>query len=537
MQVAASREHAGSLELSRLSDLPEETGGLTDELFARAIPLLESASDDPETGGLTDELLARAIPLLESASDDPVLIDLLLFLLDGAPPPLPPNAPLSQIPPGGTLTPRPMVPLALRSHLRLVRALELTQRAWGSGVAALLRAQRRAVAAQRRAGAALLELLFAMIRQSSDADARLLLNDRREGAPLERPREPVSDEAALLEAMRPEHVRPELTEAVNLALQGGMTLAAAADAVVRAIPDGLPANGNGVLVCTILRAAVNGTLKELRQGGGSAAGGEDGCPGFSVAACASLIAAVDERRSPPHSGNGGGGGGAAGGVHLARVLLHVVTERIYEAAVVPPCGDNTSPSTVDTQPSPATPDSLSIPSKGGGGDDTVERQDATLALIAVCLARGLLLWEDDATLALIAVCLARGLLLWEDVEAAVKSHLHNVEHVQRLLDERKTVLFSRLLLNFVELLLTNRRTPTLSDVYLMLKYLVQLSGPWKGPATACIQQLSGPWKGPATACIQPVVQDSGFGPITACDDPRAFLKECCNPCLLILKTQ
>jgi len=155
-----------------------------------------------------------------------------------------------------------------------------------------------------------------------------------------------------------------------------------------------------------------------------------------------------------------------------------------------------------------------------GGDDTVERQDATLALIAVCLARGLLLWED--------------------VEAAVKSHLHNVE---RLLDERKTVLFSRLLLNFVELLLTNRRTgagrmmldtdwarlrtlratqPTLSDVYLMLKYLVQLSGPWKGPATACIQQ---------------VVQDSGFGPITACDDPRAFLKECCNPCLLILKTQ
>ena len=31
--------------------------------------------------------------------------------------------------------------------------------------------------------------------------------------------------------------------------------------------------------------------------------------------------------------------------------------------------------------------------------------------------------------------------------------------------------------------------PTLSDVYLMLKYLVQLSGPWKRPATACIQQV------------------------------------------------
>jgi hypothetical protein len=129
----------------------------------------------PQTGGLTDELLARALPLLECAGDEPALVELLLFLQDGAPPPLPPSAPRGAVAEGGTLMPRPLVPLTLRAHLHLVRALGLAPRAWESGVKALLRVAESATQAQRRAGAALLELLFAMTRQVSRRPSRVWL--------------------------------------------------------------------------------------------------------------------------------------------------------------------------------------------------------------------------------------------------------------------------------------------------------------------------------------------------------------------------
>jgi hypothetical protein len=318
------------------------------------------------------------------------------------------------------------------------------------------------------------------------------------------PRDP-----ALSESMKPENVRRELHDAVDLVLAGGL-MAAAAEAVTKAAPAGLP--GSGAIAAAILRAAVEGTLRELRVGrapGAAAGAGAVNCAGFSVAQCAALLAAVDERREPP--AGAGGASPARGGVHLARVLLQLVADRICDPVVVPPAADNTSPSTVDTpQPSPATPDSICVAPRahagaGGGGDDTAERQDAVLALVAACLARGLLLWED--------------------VERTVKECLNSNLDTPQLL--------SRLMFSFVEFLLTDRREgagrmlldtdwarvcslratqPTLKEVYLILKYLLQMQGTHP------------------QECVQRVVQDPGFGRIVTCDEPGSFMNDLLKPC-------
>ena len=201
-----------------------------------------------------------------------------------------------------------------------------------------------------------------------------------------------------------------------------------------------------------------------------------GCTGFALSSMLSLLAALEH-----HYGK----------MHLARIALNVVMDRMYDTAVVPAASEDTSPSTVDTpQPqtplTPATPDSLPNP-KSRVGDDA----DLTL--------------RQDATLAFVGGLLAKGLLIWEDIEKQVKAKLEDVVN-------GKHPHLARLLLNFVEMLLTDKRKgaaammiridwqklrvlrqtqPTLSDVYIMLKYLVQIidQRDWKQPALTCMQQV------------------------------------------------
>lgn len=316
-----------------------------------------------------------------------------------------------------------------------------------------------------------------------------------------------ADNHELQEAIKTGGQRPELAEAVGQAIYSNESFETIAENIVQRMSE--TGAGHGVLVSTVLRAAVNGTLKEIRSNS------RFGCSGFAISACASLLSVLDQKMVP----------------RIPKILLHVVMERMYEPAVVPAASDDTSPSTVDT-PQPQTPFSPQTP------DSAVAQIGTSNGKASNDVAADIQM-RQDATLAFVGVLLARGQLLWEDVEHAVKAKL---EHVVK--DKPN---LSKLLLKFVELLLTDKRKgaagmmpvqdwtklrilrqtqPTISDVYLMLKYLVQLTA---------FGDVG--WKQPALACIQQVVHDEGFCRIAACDNPISFLKECSKPCMQILRLQ
>uniref|UniRef100_A0A7S4PPY7 Mediator complex subunit Med12 LCEWAV-domain domain-containing protein n=1 Tax=Guillardia theta TaxID=55529 RepID=A0A7S4PPY7_GUITH len=460
-------------------------------------------SDIPEDLKLTDEVLYRAITLLECAGDLKCLIALLEWLIENFP--------------------SALAAMTMFSHLRTIRALDIASRVFDLSLTALLKTE---ASNKQNAAMGISELLSAMIRHGSESDLKSfeekmtakttglksplgpkasavsqLLQDALENKPTKRPDVHANvDDVELKESIKAAEQRPELSDLVGRIFSGGHTIQEVAEQIKKHVAE---ANiSHSVLVAAILRCAVNGTLKEIRSNY------RFGCTGFALSSMLSLLAALEH-----HYGK----------MHLARIALNIVMDRMYETAVVPAASEDTSPSTVDTpQPqtplTPATPDSLPNP-KSRVGDDA----DLTL--------------RQDATLAFVGGLLAKGLLIWEDIEKQVKAKLEDVVN-------GKHPHLARLLLNFVEMLLTDKRKgaaammiridwqklrvlrqtqPTLSDVYIMLKYLVQI-----------IDQRD--WKQPALTCMQQVVHDPGFCRIILCDDPRSFLKDCCKACMLTLRT-
>ena len=467
----------------------------------------------PQSCGLSDDVLMRATTLLELSGDSHSLVLLLQWLMG------------HDINAGAAIS--------LRENLHVVKAMDLTCPIFSTCASALARVE-AAGKVSVHTGTAIKELMCVMAKQSSDACVKHF-EDSIKGLPTTTPsmqtvlntikavravRENGANvrdvDKALLErdsdlclgghghelseAIKNGH-RPELAEVVAHVLTSREPYETLAETVLKRMHEsGL---GHGLLVSTVLRAVVNGMLNEYRFNF------RFGCTGFATSAYASLLWNLDKKVTP----------------RLSRILLHIVMERMYDPSVVPCTADDTSPSTVDT-PQPQTPFSPQTPDSTVANPSSNAKDAAEVGL------------RQEAALAFVGVLLARGQLSWEDVEQAVKAKLEHVVNSA----EKDRCNFAKLLLKFVELLLTDklkgagammpsldwqklcllRQTQSsIKDVYLMLKYLAQLTE--EG------------WKQPALACIQHVVHDAGFCRLASRDDPHLFFKECAKPCMQFVK--
>jgi len=223
---------------------------------------LMEASEIPEDLKITEELLFRAVTLLEIAGDSRCLVMVLKFLLDRA-----------QIDrhPGYSF-----IAMALVTHLRTVRALELTLDVWKIGMSSLVKAEQ---AQKQHVVRKIEDLLKVMIKETQNARPFMdhlrsfgegrnsyavsgiaqMVKEMCERAP-DAAADAAADEIPVLVAA--EQQRPELTLAVNQMLSGGASCEATADLLLKRMSE--MGAGEGPLVSCIVRAALNVTVKESR---------------------------------------------------------------------------------------------------------------------------------------------------------------------------------------------------------------------------------------------------------------------------------
>jgi len=331
---------------------------------------LMDAAAIPENLAISEPLLQRAVTLLEIAADSRCLVMLLKFLLDRAP---------MERHPGYAF-----IAVTLMTHLRTVRALELTSGLWRIALGALVKAE----AAQKSFIVRKIEdLLMAMVRESphnirhfqsylatfkegsrSAAVKGIEQMMREQMSAEEAPADPGAEDIAALEQPQ----RPELAQAIEAMLAGAATCEATAELLLKRLAD---IGGNdAALVSCVVRAAVTATVKEGRGGARPA-----GAAGVAMSQCVALMAALEARRNSRED--------------LAKLALHFVIRSILEpeSAAAARMSDGATPnSTVDTpQPqtpfSPATPDSLPVAKKSSAADD-----DAAMVAQVCCGPRSVL---------------------------------------------------------------------------------------------------------------------------------------------------
>jgi len=250
---------------------------------------LMEASEIPEDLKITEELLFRAVTLLEIAGDSRGLVMMLKFLLDRA---------QMERHPGYSF-----IALALVTHLRTVRALELTLDVWKIGMSSLVKAEQ---AHKQNIVRKIEDLLKVMIKETQDATPFMqhlrsfgegknspttkviaqLVKEMCDSA--EAAADGAADDIPMLSAAELSQ-RPELNLAVDQMLTGGASCEATADVLLKRISE--IGAGDGALVSCIVRAALNVTVKEGRTPT------RTGATGIGISQCVALISALETRRN------------------------------------------------------------------------------------------------------------------------------------------------------------------------------------------------------------------------------------------------
>lgn len=453
------------------------------------------------------------------------------------------------------------IAIALVTHLRTIRALELTLEVWKAGLSSLVKAED---AKKQHIVRKIEELLRAMVREAPN-DVKPLLDYLKvfaeggrsvavkgleqmisemgdaailgQGADVAA--DAASDDIPVLAALDHSQ-RPELTQAVEAMFAGAATCEATADLLLKRMSE-VGGNELGLVSC-VVRASVHASLREGRgpaparylpalacativcRGRGNTCECVDMVasfapfpnltsmpwicrfgqnPGLAISQCVALISVLEARRNSKEE--------------LAKMALHIVIRSILEPEPAAAAGsDGTTPnSMVDTpQPqtpfSPATPDSLPVVKKACAADD----EAATAAL------------RQDAALAVVGTLLARGLLLWEFVQSRFKMEIKKFNAKDW---EKRHVLP---VLNFVEMLLTEKRRAAgamMTQVdWQRLKYMRRIQDPAETyQLLISVVQMCEVVKhqNSVVQSMQQVMQDGAMCSIAASDDPANFYKD------------